>query len=258
MDNSTKAAIKERVRSILKLQSRIDTLSNDMNSGDVSPFLLELLGKQIILQNKIGTSLNTTMGMSFYEQTCKTLGETVGFNVELQKKVTGYLSDEVKDYLKLTDSIDYSPDRDKEIAHLKTIVKGGKNEEYPDSTVDVYITKPDKSEILIDITTVKPNKKEFRVLKEKLLRWTAMRLSQDPSIDVQAYIAIPYNPESSTHDGIDYSRHKKYYDRKDILVGEELWRIVSNDQVGILDMVEIFKELGDEMRVGIETTMRDL
>ena len=40
-------------------------------------------------------------------------------------------------------------------------------DEHPDSTVDVYITTPDKKEILIDITTVGNNKKSFRVIKAK-------------------------------------------------------------------------------------------
>lgn len=258
MDSHTKNIIKSRVKEILQLDSKVSDLKKAMDQGDVSPFLIELFGKSTSLKIKLGQSIQTTMGMSFYEQTCQTLGESVGYTIELQEKVKGFISEDVNRYLTMCDDVNYKPNRTKELSDLKSIVGSGPEQEYPDSTVDVYITKPDGTEILIDITTVKPNKKEFRVLKEKLLRWTAMRWSQQPNVDVQAYIAFPYNPESVELDGTKYSRHKNYYDRKDVLVGEELWRLVSDSKVGIVDLVTIFEELGDELSSEIESTINDL
>ena len=46
----------------------------------------------------------------------------------------------------------------------------GKNIEYDDDTVDVYIVNPKGEETLIDITTVKPNKKELWLLFDKELK----------------------------------------------------------------------------------------
>jgi len=255
METNTKNIIKSRVKEILKLDSKISELKKAMDEGDVSPFLVQLFGKSTSLKIKLGQSIQTTMGMSFYEQTCQTLGESVGYTVKLQEKVKGFISDEVKQYLTMCDDVNYKPNRKQELLDLKKIVSTGAELEYPDSTVDVYIITPDGTEILIDITTVKPNKKEFRVLKEKLLRWTAIRWSQNSDIDVRAYIAFPYNPESTEVDGTNYSRHKNYYDREDVLVGEELWRLVSNSKVGIVDLVNIFEELGSELSTEIESTI---
>ena len=142
--------------------------------------------------------------------------------------------------------MDYVPNRDAEIKKLKEIVTPGDADEHPDSTVDVYITTPDNKEILIDITTVGNNKKSFRTLKQKTLRWTAMRLSQDKDVDVNSYFAVPYNPYSDKLDGTDYDLWSDYYDRKDILVGDELWKKVSNNLIGINDIDKIFKEVGKE------------
>lgn len=247
MDSNLEKTIKSRVLSILKLDTKVTELKESMENGDVSPFLVELFGKKTTLKVKIGQSVQTTMGMSFYEQTCQEIAQSVGYHAETQYKLKGYLSDEVSSYLKeLLDDMDYRPNRDNELQKIKELTKIGDSKEYPDSTVDVFIRTP-TTEIYIDITTVKPNKKEFRVLKEKLLRWTSYRLSQNPSLDVQAYIAIPYNPESKEVEGINYNRHNKYYDRKDILVGDELWKIVSGGKVGIADITSIFFDLGSNL-----------
>lgn len=112
---------------------------------------------------------------------------------------------------------------------------------------NVYIKTKDGTEICIDITTVKPNKKEFRTLKRKLLMWAAIRYSQDQNVNFQPYIAIPYNPNAG-----EYINHKGSYDRKDLLVGDELWKKVSNNQFCIEELITIFKEIGDELKDEIE------
>ncbi|TDL30343.1 TdeIII family type II restriction endonuclease [Jeotgalibacillus sp. S-D1] len=42
---------------------------------------------------------------------------------------------------------------------------------------------------------------------------------------MQTYIAIPCNPESRTDN--NYKRWGNFYDRQDLLVGDELWQLVS-------------------------------
>ena len=127
--------------------------------------------------------------------------------------------------------------------------------EIPDSTVDVFIKQPDGTEIFIDITTVKPNKKEFRTMKQKILKWYFLRLSHgDISPDkIKTYIAIPYNPESKTDN--TYTRFSGYYDRQDLLVGDELWKLVSNDQFSLQDMIDVFREIGIESKENIERSL---
>ena len=251
----------ERLREILKLDARVLEKRQDIASGDASPFFIELFGAETTLLVKVGQSVQTTFGMSFYEQACQTLGETAGYAVETQKKVYGSISPAVSSYLRTTlDNMAYRPNRQQELDEVRRLSAPGAADEHPDSTVDVWITTPNGSEFLIDITTVKPNKKEFRILKEKLLRWAAMRFSQDPQATVEPYIAIPYNPESLAVDGIVYSRHSAYYDRRDILVGDELWKKVSNQTFSIHDMVDVFRQLHGEfnLKKDIEDAVTDI
>ena len=99
LTNNQYETIKSKVKHILKLDDRIEEKRNDMNQGDTSPFLKSLFGDKRTLLVKVGQSIQTTMGMSFYEQTCKILGEQVGYKVELQKKVLGFIPENVKQYL---------------------------------------------------------------------------------------------------------------------------------------------------------------
>lgn len=246
--------IKERVKSILKLEKRIQEKNEDIESGDNHVFLMNLFGKDAILLAKVVKSLETSLGMSFYEQVTKLIGESIGYEVETQEKLYGFLNKKIEDkVLKPLEKMDYEPNRKKEIKEIRKIskeynLKNGKHEpvEYPDSTVDVYITKPDGVEILIDITSVKLNKKEFRVLKQKMLRWTAYRMSQDPEVQIETYFAIPYNPEGKTITDTNYNRWGDYYDRGDILVGDEFWKKISNNNCSITDIVKIFRDIGAE------------
>jgi len=247
--------IEERLSSILKLENRIEEKYQDILNGDVSPFFLSLLGIDLTLYTKVGQSLQTTFGMSFYEQVCKILGENNGYEVRLQHKVLGEVNQKVQNYLTQTlDNSNYVPNRLEELKNIKLLITTGKEVAYPDSTVDVFIKKPDGTEIYIDITTVKQNKKGFRSLKRKILTWSAMRWSIDKNAKVEAYFAIPYNPENG-----EYKRFNNYYDRKDILVGDELWNMVSAGNYDIIKLKKIFESLNHKVQTEVSklTKKRD-
>ncbi len=256
-----KLKIKKSIADLLKIENRISKNKKDMSNGDTSPFLINLLGEKNTLLTKVSQSLQTTIGMKFYEQTCKVLGENVGYTVELQKKCEGFISDEVIQYLATLHSVSYKPDRKKEIEEVRKLCRNlheSPCNEYLDSIVDVYITTEDGKEILIDITTVKPNKKDFRALKEKILRWTAYRMSQNPEVEIEAFIGIPYNPESIDIKNIKYTRHCKYYDRNDLLVGDQLWKKVSNNTCSITDIVGIFNDLKAELGSKVDKALSNI
>ena len=245
LTKKVKSFIEER----LDMDSRIERLRENFDNGEKHPFYISLFGEENAFLPKVTHSVYTWFGQSFYESFCKMLGESVGYTVETQKKVLGYCNNKVEKYLtSIEKDMNYSPNRSQELKNLKKLVTSGPADEHPDSTVDVYITTPEKKEILIDITTVGNNKKSFRALKKKILMWTAMRMSQNKKVDVECYFAIPYNPYSKTIEGTEYELWKQYYDRKDILVGDELWKKVSNNTVGIKDVDKIFKEIGKEMK----------
>lgn len=253
-----KIAVKEKALNILKLKEKFEKLGAAIDGGDTNLFFLEMFGREIMLNAKLIMSLQTAFGMSFYEQISKTLGTLVGYEVHNQYKLQGFIHSNAKVYLdKLLENLQYTPNRTNEYQKLTDIYESHKEElgelsAIPDSTVDVFIKKPDGTEIFIDITTVKPNKKEFRTMKLKILKWFFLRLSHgDISPDkIKTYIAIPYNPESMTDN--TYKRWNSFYDRTDILVGDELWKLVSNDLFSLQDMIDVFKDIGQETKEDIK------
>lgn len=262
LHDQMKVAVKERAVNLLRLDEKVATLGEAIDNGDTNLFFLEMFGKEVMLSSKLITSLQTSFGMSFYEQISHKLATLVGYTAKTQYKLTGFIHADAKNYLdELLEDLSYSPDRKSEYKKLSEIYGAIKKEEIgelaaiPDSTVDVFIKKPDGTEIYIDITTVKPNKKEFRTMKAKILKWYFLRLSHgDITPDkIQTFIAIPYNPESST--GNSYTRWGAYYDRKDLLVGDELWKLVSNGNFSLDDMIDVFKDIGTESKAKIRTAL---
>lgn len=255
-------AVKQKAIAILKMDDKVKRLSQDIDDGDTNLFFLEMFGKQVMFTSKLITSLQTAFGMSFYEQISKTLGEMVNYEVHNQYKLTGYIHSDLKKYLDtLLEDVKYTPNRQVEYQYIYDIHQQIKNEIgnldiIPDSTVDVFIKKPDGTEIYIDITTVKPNKKEFRTMKQKILKWYILRLSHGNITPdkIHTYIAIPYNPQSKIDN--NYTRWNGYYDRKDLLVGNELWQLVSNNQFLLNDMIDVFREIGEESKAYIEKSLK--
>lgn len=261
INKKMKVLVKQQALNILNMDDKVKRLSNDIDKGDTNLFFLEMFGKKIMFISKLITSLQTAFGMSFYEQVSKELANLVGYEAETQYKLKGYIHLNAKSYLdELLETTQYKPNRIAEYERLMSIYQESKDAmgvlgEIPDSTVDVFIKKPDGTEIFIDITTVKPNKKEFRAMKQKILKWYFMRLSHgdiEPN-KIQTYIAIPYNPESREDN--TYTRWSEYYDREDLLVGDELWKLVSNNHFSLKDMIDVFKEIGKESKDNIEKAL---
>jgi len=133
---------------------------------------------------------------------------------------------------------------------IREKVKKGKAKTDPDSVVDFFVRINDE-ENYFDITSAKPNMKEFVALKLKLLRWTALRLSQDKDITVFTRLAIPYNPYHPE----PYERwtQKGLYDLDsgEILVGDEFWDFIARDDI-YEELLDVFQEVGEELRGEID------
>ena len=123
---------------------------------------------------------------------------------------------------------------------------GPGNIKYQNNVVDLYVKLGNREEY-IDITSVKPNKKEFQTMKEKLLYWTAMRLSTDKDADVMTRLAMPYNP----YEPGPYSRWTdgQLYDLSngEILVGKEFWNYIGQGEI-YDDLLEVFSLAGKTER----------
>jgi hypothetical protein len=250
MQNTDKK-IEELIKKIINIESKIKKGNKDIVNADVNPFFLALFGRKLTLQTKIGQSLQTTLGMSFNEKLCEMIAENYGYEVQRQYKLKGFISQEVKNYLdQLLEDTNYQPDRKQELKYLKNKVSKApqnKIKEIPDSTVDLFLrNKKSGKEFYIDITSPKPNKKEIRAMKQKLLRWTVMRWSQEPNIDVEAYLAVTYPLKKGL--GGDQYMHKNLFDRDDILVGDELFSLLSNGKYSVKRIEKILAKIGQDFQ----------
>src|SRR3989338_286579 len=215
-----------------------------------APFHHRLLGKDRYALFSFIHSMSTTFGTSVFEQVAEALASGVGYRAERQFKLLGQIDEKTA---KLIDKINLSlrsgkmsADKSTLIEQIrKSIVPGNKNRD-PDSTVDLYV-EVDGCENYIDITSAKPNMKEFATLQRKLMRWIALRLSINKSQNVMTKLAIPYNPY-----------HPKPYERwtlqglfdlkrGEVLVGEEFWNFVGGGDI-YQDLLDIFEEAGKQLR----------
>jgi hypothetical protein len=218
------------------------------------PFHYRLLGKDRYAMFSFIQSMNTTFGISIWEQVAVILAESAGFCVKRQYDLLGEIDPETE---KLIQKIHYKlragemeVNKLKEIEMIRESIKKGSLKKDPDSRVDLFI-RIGEEENYFDITSAKPNMKEFSSLKLKLLRWTALRLSQDKNARVFTRVAIPYNPYHPQ----PYQRWtlKGLYDlnKGEILVGEEFWNFVAGEDV-YNDLLDVFKEAGEELREEID------
>ena len=221
-----------------------------------APFHHRLLGKDRYAMFSFIQSMNTTFGMSAWEQVSVTLARGVGNEAQRQFRLVGAIDPAtetlisgVHHRLRTGELMSNSDDETEEIrTHIQQAPPRDRD---PDRTVDFH-TNVNGVEYYFDITSVKPNMKEFSALKLKLLRWKALRLSQDRSVQIQTRLAVPYNPY---HPG-PYERWTLagLFDlaNREVMVAEEYWDFVGQGSV-YEELLDVFQEVGEEMRGDIDS-----
>lgn len=218
------------------------------------PFHHRLLGKDRYAMFAFIQSMNTTFGMSIWEQVAVILAKGAGNLAERQYKLLGEIDAETE---KVITAIHYKlrkgeipTSKNNEVEQIRRRIKKGHSNVDPDSVVDLFV-KVKNSENYFDITSAKPNMKEFVALKLKLLRWIGLRLSQNTNANVFTRLAIPYNPYYPE----PYERWtlKGLYDLRygEILVGEEFWNFVASGNI-YEDLLDVFQDVGESLRVEID------
>jgi len=218
------------------------------------PFHYRLLGKDRYAMFSFIQSMNTTFGMSIWEQVAVILARGAGCHAERQYKLLGEVDKETE---KLISEIHYKlrkgelpANKAREIDQIRKKIKQGQAKLDPDSVVDLFV-RVGSQENYFDITSVKPNMKEFATLKLKLLRWAGLRLSQTKQAEVFTRLAIPYNP----YHPHPYERWtlKGLYDLEngEILVGQEFWNFIANNRI-YEELLDIFQEVGEKLRNEID------
>ena len=237
MNTTTKQEIKDLV--INQIEKKLEKYEAET---DYRLFYEAILEKETIIKASLLQSLYTSFGMSIYEQIAIILSRSAGYHAERQYELLGSIDQET---ILLIEEFCSKPigtcSKEYEIEQIRKIIRPGIAAEDPDRTVDVYLRKGDE-EIFIDITSVKPNKKEARTLRRKLLRWVALRLSQDSSAYVYTYIGIPYNPYFPDVYSRSFVRSNMHED--EVLVQNDLWELFSGYDV-FDELISVFDEVGE-------------
>lgn len=243
----------EKIRNLL-IQIVRTKLTEYNPETNYMPFHYRLLGRDRYAMFSFIQSMNTTFGISIWEQIAVILAESAGFDVKRQYELLGEIDPKTKELIQVIHYELRAAKREanklEEVEIIRKSIKRGSPKKDPDSRVDLFV-KIDDEENYFDITSVKPNMKEFAALKLKLLTWTAIRLSQNKDAKVFTRLAIPYNPYHPQ----PYQRWtlKGLYDldRGEILVGEEFWNFVANNDI-YDDLLYVFQEAGNTLRGEID------
>lgn len=241
-----KTQAKTEIKKLL-LQKVTAKLEDYKSETEYKPFFDAIFGKDVVVQASVMQSLYTSFGMSIYEQISIILANTGGYkSANRQYRIEGGLSDKVTLLIEsICDGKKIYKNKKEELEAIRAITKKMPAKKHPDSTVDVYLCDKNGREICIDITTVKPNKKEVRALRRKMLIWSALRYSQDIDASIETYIGIPYNPyhpEPYIRNFVLGNCH-----RSELLIQDELWNLCANEAV-FEDLLKVFHEVGKELK----------
>lgn len=247
-----KSDTRKRIRELIK-ETILSKLNNYSAETEYKPFFDAIFSKEQVLTHSIVHSFYTSFGISIYEQLAVILAKGAGFEAQNQYDLIGRIDERTEFLINKIDmelrSGKRKPDMKKEFEEIKKSIQIRKPKNDPDKRVDLFIKKPSGEEIYFDITSPKPNMKEFVALKKKLLRWTALRLSVEKNVKVVTALGLPYNPYHPK----PYARWTKgnMYDSSQLMVGKDFWNFVANEDI-YEEFVNIFKEIGEELREKIK------
>ena len=244
-----KTIVKNELKELLTtcIQDKIRKYNPESES---KPFFEAMFSKEVVNLASLMQSFYTTFGTSIYEQMAILLAKkNAGYYAERQHLLLGQIDPATESlindlHLNILRS-GSSGIKLEQIEILRKAILPGKAEKDPESVVDVFIKTPSGKEFYFDITSTKPNIKEFRTLKKKLLRWVALRLSLNNSTQLETALAIPYNPYYPE----PYKRWTSgnIYDSSELLVGSHFWNFVAAENV-YDDLLKVFREVGEELR----------
>lgn len=247
MDDTTRTQILNLI--IDKVKKKLKSIKK---TSEHSPFFEPLFTKSMLLQTSIMHSFYTSFG-TVYEEIAEILAQANGYQVKRQYKLAGAIDAETEGFI--AQLMQRPATKTADIEQIRQHIQSAPQEAVDrDKVVDVYIQRPDGVEMLFDITTVKPSKKEFVVMRLKMLRWCALRFSTNRNAKIETYIGIPFNPDYPNA----YKRWTaKQLDVSEVLIQNDLWAKFAGYDV-FPDLEEIFKDAGDLMRAEVQTYLDKL
>ena len=249
--------IKDRIKVILK-----ESIRNFFKDKKVKNYqvLDDIFPVERRIRSLIG-GLETSLGTTFWEPIAKTLAELNGFEI-ITKKILRpepfpeKLQNELN---KLVYERENKPNN--QIVSTKECIKRLKEaalatrhqdiEKYtsppPGTGVDIHFCK-DGIEYIFDIKTTQPNQGDFKGFNKQLLEWYTYKFAENPDANLEARIAIPFNPFTQYW----YKNKKSMLTNspldidQDIWVENEFWDFCSGMENTFGQLQSLFVELGKE------------
>lgn len=218
------------------------------------PFHTRLLGKDRMALFSFIHSLNTNFGTSIFEPVAKALALSTFAHAESQQTAGNRISSEAQRVIQnIMDGLataTSSPNKMEEINAIRAVCQSGEIKTIKPTKVDIKLIGHDGTIYLVDLKTAKPNAGGFKEFKRTLLEWVATTLIEDPNLNIQTFIAIPYNP----YEPQPYNRWtmRGMLDLDDELkVAEEFWDFLGG-KGAYNDLLNIFEKIGLELRPEID------
>ena len=247
----TKAQIK-KIEKVIKDSLRKKFQNYNPETKNM-PFHYRLLGKDRMTLFSFIHSLNTTFGTSIFEPVAETLA-SLNF-VEAKKQYILGTNISEKSQLEIQHIINElstgkDPDKKNEIKRIRKVASLGRMNKLKTVKVDLFLKENNGNIHLFDLKTAKPNISNFKDFKRTLLEWIAIYLADKPNVNVNSYIAIPYNP----YEPKPYERWtlKGMLDlENELKVAEEFWDFLGG-KGSYTQLLDCFERVGIEMHPEID------
>ena len=216
------------------------------------PFQYRLLGRDRLALYSFIHSLNTTFGTSIFEPAAVALAKdrfvfsacqhTVGSEVFSD---CGNAINQIMNDLEISRR---KPDRTDELSILRKSLTGTKNKCKP-TKADLFLIDKNGAQWIFDMKSPKPNIGEFKGFKRTLLTWSAVAMTDNPVIDVHAFIAVTYNPNYP--EPYQSWQMRGMLELDEILVEKEFWDFLGGEGA-YEELLDCFECVGIDMRDEID------
>jgi type II restriction enzyme len=244
---------KKDIENVLKTSLR-KKFTNHNPEPAYMPFHTRLLGKDRLALYSFIHSLNTNFGTTIFEPVAVALSKK-SFKSGSSQTIAGeYISEgalfviqEIMDKLAIAESM---PDKENEIKRIRAVCKEGRPRKIKPTKIDLELETESGEFFLIDLKTAKPNAGGFKGFKRTLLEWVGVKLFQNPEVEINTLIAIPYNP----YEPQPYNRWtiRGMLDLdKELKVGKEFWDFLGGENA-YEDLLDCFEKVGLELKEEID------
>lgn len=217
------------------------------------PFHYRLLGRDRMALYSFIQSLNTTFGTSIFEPVAVALAKNKFAKAQSQYFVGDKISEScqktIQDIINNL-TVGTLPNKNKEIELIRESVNTGKINNIKTVKADLFLEDEQGVQYLIDLKTAKPNISNFKDFKRTLLEWVGIALTNNPNLEINTLIAIPYNP----YEPQPYERWTikgMLDDKYELMVGKEFWDFIGGDGA-YEEILDCFESAGIKLRPEID------